>query len=119
MRLLKSSIFFSFLVLILFVLSGCSLFHKNYDAKYMIEDYNIFNKSENEYYVYFYKDNCKYCIDSYESINKYLKSTAHTKLYVCDLTNSNLKRVYEGENGQGIEGYFFVNGVTNYSELYE
>ena len=54
MRLLKSSIFFSFLVLLLFVLSGCSLFHKKYDAKYMIEDYNIFNKSENEYYVYIY-----------------------------------------------------------------
>lgn len=118
MRLLKNSIFFSFLLLLTFILSGCSIIQKNYDAKYMIEDYNIFNKSEDEYYVYFFKDNCKYCIDSYETINKYLKSSADIKLYVCDLTDSTLKRIYEGENGQGIEGYFFVNGVTEYSELY-
>ena len=46
----------------------------------MIEDYNIFNKSEDEYYVYFYKDNCKYCIDSYETINKYLSDVSNAML---------------------------------------
>ena len=43
------------------------------------------------------------------------------KLYVCDLTdeyNSIIKRPYEGEGGQGTEGRYFVDGVTNYEDLY-
>ena len=108
MRLLKNSIFFIFLILLTLILSGCSLFQKNYDAKYMIEDYNIFNKSEDEYYVYFYKDNCKYCIDSYETINKYLKSSADIKLYVCDLTDSTLKRIYEVKMGRELKDIFLL-----------
>ena len=118
MRLLKNNVKYIILFVLLFSLCGCSLFKKQYESEYIIEDVNIFNQIENEYFVYFYKTDCPYCDDVYDIVNDYLHSEANTKLYVCDLTNSSLKKIYEGSDGQGTEGLFFVNGVTMYNELH-
>ena len=118
MRLLKGNNIFKLFIFILFIIvfTGCKNY--NYDTKYIIEDKEIFNQVEEEYYVYFYKQNCKYCEDCFDIINKYLNNENDIKLYVCDITNSGIARLYEGENGQGTSGHYFVNGVTEYRYLY-
>lgn len=195
MRLLKSS-FIILIILLTFCLCGCS--EKKQYTKNVIEMENIYNQQEEKYYVYFYKDNCPYCDDCYEIINEYLNGEYLIKLYICDLSdsevvtytitynNSNnssyikfknnmlykysndilsidlsedsyrvnlqsgsffdfeikrgkmkydcdfikdikteeekiaspIKRFYEGEGGQGSSGGYFVDGVTNYNDLY-
>ena len=116
MRLLKNNWYI--LLISLFVLSGCTLSNKQYDLKYVIEDKQIFNQVEEEYYVYFYKEDCKYCNDCFEIVNEYLNNENDIKLYVCDITHSGIARIYDGENGQGTSGTYFVNGVTEYRYLY-
>lgn len=118
MRLLKDNNVFKLLVFIFFIIifTGCKNY--TYDEKFIIKDKDIFKQVEEEYYVYFYKDNCKYCNDCFEIVNNYLNSENDIKLYVCNITHSGIARLYDGENGQGTSGTHFVNGVTEYRYLY-
>ena len=80
---------------------------------------DIYNQEESEYFVYFFKDRCPYCNDCTEIIENYISSNQNNiKLYTCNLTNQEIKRYYEGENGQGSKGQYYVDGVSNYNELY-
>jgi len=119
MRLLKDKTKILKILMVAFLslgVLGCKQYV--YDTKYQIEDNAIFNQSEEEYLVYFYKDNCPYCEKSFETIEKYLLSDVEIKLYVCDITNSSIAKIYEGDNGQGTEGKYFVDGAQDYNELY-
>lgn len=113
---------FSLLVLIVlvFALSGCG--SKLNDIK--AED--IFNQ-EGKYYVYFYKDGCSDCEDASAVVEEYMeqlkedKNKDKRKIYAVNLSdseNSLIYRQYKGENGQGDEGNFFVNEVTEWNKLY-
>lgn len=82
-----------------------------------VED--IFNQEEEQYLIYFYKNKCPYCEACEDVIDEYIKNQEGSiKLYTCNLTKSEIKRYYEGENGQGSKGQYFVNGVNDYNELY-
>lgn len=197
MFFLKNKI--SFLILIMslsFALLGCDV-NKDFDDTYKITPENIFNQSESQYYVYFYKDSCPYCEDVYDNVLNYIKHTNNDiKLYVCDLSDkkqityelnfgnciyeisviektiissdgaiqcikngdtynieypnniqlkvswkknkiifksedlkeyvmlkeevitNEIKRAYEGADGQGSSGKYYVNGISNYNDLY-
>lgn len=118
MRLSKNKLLLVVFLIANFLLTGCSLTSKEFDSNFVIEDKEIFNQKDSEYYVYFYKEDCKYCKDAYSTVNKYLESDKTIKLFVCNLTDSSIKKIYEGENGQGTDGAFFVNNVLNYEDLY-
>ena len=199
MHLLKGSLVLILLLTLLLIL-GCSNKDNGYDKDYIIKEEDIYNQIDDEYYVYFYKNDCPYCDDVYQIINEYINKSQEknlTKLYVCDLSDqylityniyyennltyiklldgnifeydesvlqlskeknkyictfkngnkssfsiekdnikidddyilkiekvedllieSKIKRAYQGENGQGSKGTYFVNGVTKYCDLY-
>lgn len=116
MSLLKNSIYILLLFILLINITGC----KSYDFEtnnINIED--IYNQEEDEYYVYFYMDDCKYCEDCFDTVLEYLNNPLDLKLYVCKVNkNDIIKRFYEGEDGQGESGGYFVDGVTDYNDLY-
>lgn len=115
---LKNKKIFLLFVLLLFILilPGCN--KKIYDEKYAIDYKEIYNQPHDDYYVYFYKQNCSYCDGVFDLINKYLNSEAQTKLFVCDITNTEIARIYEGEKGQGSQGQHYINGIKKYEDLY-
>jgi thiol-disulfide isomerase/thioredoxin len=120
MCLLKNKILLILLVILCIFGYGCK--QKKFEDVITIDQ--IFTQEEAQYYVYFFKEKCPYCEDCFEEIKAYIESQDEKellKLYVCDLTdefNSIIKRPYEGEGGQGTEGRYFVDGVTNYEDLY-
>lgn len=119
---LKCSIKTFLVIFALLFVVGCK------DNQYIYEEVitidKIYSQEEEEYYIYFYQEDCPYCEDCYETINEYLEYMNENKcikLYICDLTddfNKTIKRAYEGENGQGSSGKYFVDGLTEYTELY-
>ena len=199
MRLLKGSLLI-ILLLTLLLICGCGNKNNGYNEDYIIKEEDIFNQLEDEYFVYFYKNDCPYCEDVYQIIDEYINLSQEnnlTKLYVCDLSDqylitykiyyednitfikllngniyeyddtvlkvskekikyictfkngkkssfsidndnikidnnyiskiekteeliidSKIKRTYQGENGQGSKGTYFVDGVRKYSDLY-
>jgi len=111
----NKSLFIVFLFMILITLVGCN---KQTYEKNIITIEDIYIQEEDEYYVYFYKEDCPYCEDVFEYVNEYLNNPTELKLYVCDLTDDEtIKKEYEGENGQGTKGTYFVDGVTKYEDL--
>lgn len=96
------------------VLVGCN---KNVYTKNCIEVEDIFFQEDEEYYVFFYQENCPYCDDCFNVISEYINDPKELNLYVCDLTNNlEIKRKYPG--GQGPNGAYLVNGVTDYTSLW-
>lgn len=85
-----------------------------------IKKEDIYNQIEDEYLIYFYKDRCPYCEQCEDIIKEYIAQDEKAiELYTCDLSkDKEIKRYYEGENGQGSKGQYFVDGVTNYKDLY-
>lgn len=95
-----------------------------------IKDEDIFNQSEEEYYVFFVKENCPYCIaakplvnDVYNQINaEESQLKGKINIYQVVLQESGYKskifRVYSGEDGQGTDNKYFVDGVTKWDDLY-
>ena len=85
MRLLKDNnifklfIFLFIIIIAIITFTGCKNY--TYDEKFIIKDKDIFKQVEEEYYVYFYKDNCKYCNDCFETVNNYLNSENDIKLF--------------------------------------
>lgn len=120
MYLLKNKKLLLLLLVLCIFITGCK--QQKFDDVISIDE--IFAQEEEKYYVYFYKDNCPYCKDCFNDIKEYIKKAKEeefVKLYVCDLTseyNSVIKRPYEGGNGQGSSGKYYVDGVTKYEDLY-
>ncbi len=88
MRLLKSNLI---IILVIFMLLnvGCRQKKVQYDEKYIINMEDIYNQNDDEYYVYFFKDQCPYCDDTYDTIIKYLEKCdgkEYLNLYICDLS---------------------------------
>lgn len=95
-----------------------------------IKDEDIFNQNEEEYYVFFVKENCPYCIeakplvnDAYKKINaegSELKGKVNIYQVVLKETGymSKIFRSYKGENGQGTDNKYYVDGVTKWDDLY-
>lgn len=109
-------------ILICFVictyLSSCSLIEEMFKTNEInIED--IFTQEENEYYIYFYKEDCPYC-EAVEDIVNNLENS-EVSLYRINLSineNKLIGRSYTGENGEGVNGKYLVNSVTDYKDLY-
>lgn len=119
MRYLTNSLLILILLLSV-VLTGC------YKYKFMETIYidDIYTQEEDEYLIYFYTEDCYYCKKSYDTIQEYLnyqEENDSIKLYVCNLSeeeNKSIKRSYEGTGGQGSEGQYFVNAVSDPKDLY-
>lgn len=119
-----------FIILVLFfciVLSACK---KDEELLKTIKDNEIFLMEESAYYIFFSKDDCKYCdaarpeIISYlEQINSNSKKYKNCRtVYEVSLKNedwkSEISRSYSGTGGQGTDDKFYVNGVTKWDSLY-
>ena len=123
---MKRIVLMVFLFIIVISLLACKKKNEYLDLSELTES-QIFTQSEDEYLVYFHKDNCNGC----ESIKtdvlhyNYLSSKDDNlvKIYGMNLqkedeTKALIYRTYTGLSGQGDEGTFYVNTVTNWYDLY-
>lgn len=88
----------------------------------------ILTQKEERYYIYFHRDNCEGCEKVLPTILSYIeiigsdeKYASKRKMYGVNLsneTNAFLYRLYRGENGQGTENDNYINGVSNWKDLY-
>lgn len=116
MYYLKNKLLLLLIILFSIVLVGCE--NKEYTSNVITEE-NIMKQEEKEYYVYFYKDNCKYCEDVFDIVNEYLNNPTELKLYVCKIgPGSVINKTAESGNGQGPNGKYYVDHVIDYEELY-
>ena len=97
-----------------------------------IEDSEIFKMEEKSYYVFFVKDTCPYCEKARPEVIKYntlVTSGAeeysdNLKVYQVYVKKGSYKsvisRAYSNVlgNGQGTDGKYFVDGVTEWDKLY-
>ena len=120
---------FIVLVMMLFVFTGCKSKVK-VNPMYITAE-NIYNVEEDKYLVYFEKENCSQCAETLSSVIEYLTETSgksgYPKIYsvALDYTDENgetasipISRAMTENTGQGPNGNFYVNGVTNWIALY-
>lgn len=114
MYYLKNSLLLILILTLLITMVGCN------KQEYTINKINvdeIYTQEDNEYYVYFYQKNCPYCEDCFEVINEYINNPSELNLYVCDLTNNQeIKR--KNQSGQGPDGGYWVDNVSDYKNLW-
>ena len=114
MYYLKNSLLLILILTLLITMVGCN------KQEYTINKINvdeIYTQEDNEYYVYFYQKNCPYCEDCFEVINEYISNPSELNLYVCDLTNNQeIKR--KNQSGQGPDGGYLVDNVSDYKNLW-
>ena len=94
---------------------GCDT--KNYTLNVITEE-EILSQVENDYYVFFYKDNCSLCDDVFDVISEYLQNPTEKKLYVCKIIEGSEIFKSAEPKWQGPDGRYFVDYVTNYRDLY-
>ena len=110
------------ITIISFILAGCN----QEEIIYITEIENIkiddiYNMEEDEYYIFFYKNDCIYCDEVKPYINEYVKLEEKTAIYgvtYSDKDNLLIARKYTGIGGQGKNNEYFVDGVANYFDLY-
>lgn len=119
-------------LLSIFVLTGCGSKGKlqNVDS---IKKEDIFNQEEDAYYVYFHRIDCPDCETTSPRVIQYatlrLEKDAcndKRKIYSVLLYTKSEKpgedvyiyREYTGDDGQGTDGKYFVDGVTNWKDLH-
>ncbi len=86
----------------------------------IIADTLIFDMTEEEYLIFFYKDGCSYCDKIVPDVVDYQKK-GRLPIYSVNLDNgekSAILRTYKGSDAQGNDKDYFVNGVTKYEDLY-
>lgn len=111
---MKNKVVILVIMSLIFILGnlGCGFMNKN-----EIEIKEIFSQKEDEYYIYFYKDDCPYCDMVTEEIK--LLEQGNIKVYKINLSKKNNQLIGRGyENGQGSNGKFYVDGISKYDELY-
>ncbi|HBP26015.1 MAG TPA: hypothetical protein DD618_03585 [Acholeplasmatales bacterium] len=120
------------LILAVLGLAGCGT-EGELDGVDDIKKEDIFAQEESKYYVYFHRIDCADCeeadpnVISYSSIIENVEDCAtKRKIYAVLLYTASEKpgedtyiyREYEGSDGQGTDGKYFVDGVTEWDDLY-
>jgi hypothetical protein len=120
------------LTFILSVMSGCSKVGELNGVKNISKE-DIFNQPEDKYFVYFHKIDCEDCeatdpyVIQYAQIIQEVEGCKNKRpiyavlLYTKDDERGKapyIYRKYEGSEGQGTEGTFWVNDVSSWEELY-
>lgn len=103
----------------------------NKDDEYLeltnLRESQIFTQEADSYYIYFHRDNCSGCETVKTQVLHYnyltSKNDELVKIYGLNLekegqSKSYIYRTYEGEEGQGDKGTFYVDGVTEWNDLY-
>ena len=112
---------FSFLVLV-----SCKEKNEYLELTELNEN-QVFTQKEEEYYIYFHKDNCSGCASIITDVQHYNylanKDSSLRKIYAVNLQKEGemkafIYRTYTGLSGQGEEGNFKVNTITEWNELY-
>ncbi len=121
------------LILSLFMLAGCGSVPGELQGVSNIKKQDIFMQKLDKYYVYFHRVECADCDQSAPYVINYaqiLKSVEACKdkrpIYAVLLYTKSEKpnestyiyREYEGSDGQGTNGKYFVDGVMSWEELY-
>lgn len=119
------------IIVLLFCFIFISLFACKKENKYLelkeLTESQIFTQEEEVYYVYFHKDNCTGCETVKTDVMHYnylcSKDDTLNKIYGMNLQKENetkalIYRTYTGLSGQGDEGTFYVNTVTQWYDLY-
>ena len=86
----------------------------------MILASDIFNINEDKYYIMFINEE-KEEYDDIVDVSARFNIIFDEKVYFVDILskeNSSIKRSYTGEDGQSSTGRFFVDGVSNWEDLY-
>lgn len=97
---------------LILLMGGCSLINDE-----TIDIDQIYKQKEEVYYIYFYKENCSYCDLVQEEIQ--LIESGDIKLYKVNLSlknNTLIGRTHP--SGHGKNNAYFVDGVTDYNQLY-
>ena len=92
---------------------------KGIDDVIQIEDKDIFNQIEDEYYILFVENGA----NTYEKVMllalKYqYELEKDLPLYVVDVKNSIIKRSFTGQGGEGYNNKFYVSQCSSWDELY-
>ena len=114
MYCLKNKLLLLLVILLSITLIGCK---QEYTQNIIVEE-NIFFQKDEEYYVYFYKDNCPYCEDVFDTINEYISNPTDLPLYVCKIDESSkINRKYPS-GGQGSNEAYWVDNIKKYEDLH-
>ena len=127
---MKKLLFFIILGLLLVSVTGCK--EKSKVNPTYIAAENIYEVELDRYFIYFEKENCSQCAAALPSVIEYLTET-HVKkngykIYavLLEYTDENgetvtlpISRAFTGaDTGQGPNGNFYVDGVSNWVALY-
>lgn len=86
----------------------------------------IYEQKEDKYYIFFYREGCSGCEDTKPYILAYIKALKSgdydgaRQIYGVNLSDEKNYTMYVSNKevgGQGTDGRFWVDGVTNWSEL--
>ena len=86
----------------------------------------IYEQKEDKYYIFCYRDGCSGCEDTKPYVLAYIKALktgnyeGARNIYGLNLSSEKNYTMYvanKEEGGQGTDGRFWVDGVTNWSEL--
>lgn len=116
------------IVLIVIILSAVLVGCNKTDMKGIknLTQQEIYEQKEDKYYIFFYRDGCSGCEDTKPYIKAYIKALktgnyeGARPIYGVNLSSEENYTMYvsnKKEGGQGTDGRFWVDGVTNWEEL--
>lgn len=123
--LFKKPLFILIIILTLFAFTGCKKNNDMSGVKNLIRQ-GVFEQKEEKYYIFCYRDGCDGCEQTKPYIMAYLKALKDPKykdcrkLYGLNLSDEKNYTMYvsnKKEGGQGTDGRFWVDGVTNWEDL--
>ena len=123
---MKKSVLILLFIVCLLILPGCKKYKSDMDGIKSLVEQEIYNQKSDKYYVFFYRENCSGCEATKPYILEYIKLIKKSeykdcrKIYGVNLSNPKNVSMYvknNKENGQGRDGAFWVNGVSNWEEL--
>lgn len=124
------------LIMLISLLSyGCTSIESDMSGIKNLVQQEIYKQKEERYYVFFYRDGCSGCEEVKPIVLKYIKYRKDRdecrKIYGVNLSNeknNSMYRTYLNEDGKGQgqytdssgvhKGIFYVDGVTEWDDLY-
>ncbi len=110
-------------IISIFTLSGCKYETDMATIKNLVQQ-DIFEQKEEKYFVFFYIDGCTGCDETKPYIINYYNlvkaDDSKRSIFGVNLSNPKNKPMYvkyAGTEGQGTDGNFYIDGVTNWEEL--
>jgi hypothetical protein len=110
-------------IISVFLLSGCRYETDMATVKNLTQE-DIFKQKEEKYFVFFYVDGCTGCEETKPYIINYYNlvkdDNSKRQIFGVNLSNPKNKQIYvkySGTGGQGTDGTFYIDGVTNWDEL--